>query len=454
MVSGRVSAPTPRRGPLARLRATPFWVWPAVAGLAVHALTAVLRLNVFWPYPDTPDFGAFYTQAWALRQGAPLYNWPATWVGELSAAQGLPAAVPPSNSLPLTAAFYLPFTLLPYPAAACLWLAAMLAVMAGCSVRLARLAGLGRGAAPWVCLLSVIYGPTFLNLTLGQNAPLALLAALALGSAVVAGVPGMGSDKSGNGGERGDPRGWARWAWAALALMPPLWLKLWPAAMAAVLPLWRPRGRGLAVWAALLAALALNVVALPEASRAYLGELFPGLWGQFAGAAGLEDQSLLAWLLRLTQPQEYTVSGLDVAVGHAVSWAPLLALPAGAVRVGIYALLAMVGAAAAVLALRAGAAEREGALYLWVLAVVLAAPHVERYNHVLLLPAMAWLWGRGGRGAVAAAVLLTGLARLTHLWALALPGSMAALFSGTGTLAALWLAVAMARRLWRGSAGR
>jgi hypothetical protein len=428
-----VSGPRSARSLLVRLRAWPLWVWPAAAGLAIHLLTAALRLNAFLPRPEAYDLRAFYTQAWALRQGAPLYGWPAAFLDGLRAAWGLPLDVPPSNSLPLTAVVYLPLTLFSFPTAAVLWLALMLAVLALCALPLARLAGVrGAGAVALVWGLAVVYGPTYLGLTLGQNAVLSLLALLALGAALH--HPGAGRRATG------------RWIVATLALLPPLWLKLWPAAVAAVLPLWRPRWRGFVVLGVLLLALLLNGVLLPEASRAYLSTLWPDLWGRFAGAAGLEDQSLTAWLLRLFQPQQYTVSGLDVSAGAAVAWTPVVALPLAAVRWGGYALLAALGIAVVWRALHAGD-DREGALYLWALFVVLAAAHVERYNHVLLLPAMAWLWGRGRRGAVSAAVLLTGLARLTHLWALWLPGSAAALLSGAGTLAALWLALAMLRAL-------
>jgi len=61
--------------------------------------------------------------------------------------------------------------------------------------------------------------------------------------------------------------------------------------------------------------------------------------------------------------------------------------------------------------------DYEAALYLWILVSLVVFPHMERYNHVLLLPAGAWLWGKGRYSAVIWAYFLTALSRLTHLWA-------------------------------------
>ena len=39
--------------------------------------------------------------------------------------------------------------------------------------------------------------------------------------------------------------------------------------------------------------------------------------------------------------------------------------------------------------------QTKGLLYLLVLFSLLPIPHMERYNHVAVLPAMAWLWRWG-----------------------------------------------------------
>lgn len=110
---------------------------------------------------------------------------------------------------------------------------------------------------------------------------------------------------------------------------------------------------------------------------------------------------------------------------------------------------------------RTGPAQAEGAFYLWVLYWLLPFPHTERYNHVLLLPAMAWLWARSetfahrsetlaqrGRNLVILAYFLAGLSRLTHLWAILLPAPWGPLASGFGLYAVLLLGGGTVALLW------
>jgi hypothetical protein len=80
---------------------------------------------------------------------------------------------------------------------------------------------------------------------------------------------------------------------------------------------------------------------------------------------------------------------------------------------------------------------------------------MERYNHALLLPAMAWLWGRGcgSRNAVVAAYALSGLSRFTHLFAFVLPSPWAPLATGVGLYSVLLVGASVARALWRQHAG-
>jgi hypothetical protein len=184
-----------------------------------------LRLNAFLPRPRGLRPRAFYTQAWPSAR-APLYGWPAAFLDglvPLGAAPGRAAQQQP----PLTAVVYLPLTLFsfPYGRRALLplcWRAGALRAAPGAPGRGAgrRRRGLGRG-------LAVVYGPTYLGLTLGQNAVLSLLALLALAPPCII--------RGGAPGHRPLDRRYP-------GLLPPLWLKLWPAAVAAVLPLWRPVG--------------------------------------------------------------------------------------------------------------------------------------------------------------------------------------------------------------------
>jgi hypothetical protein len=93
--------------------------------------------------------------------------------------------------------------------------------------------------------------------------------------------------------------------------------------------------------------------------------------------------------------------------------------------------------------------EAEGGFYLWVLYALLSFPHIERYNHALLLPAMAWIWGRhdGQRVVVLIAYCLAGLSRLNHLWAVLLPAPWGPLASGFGVAAVLLLGGVLAASL-------
>jgi len=77
---------------------------------------------------------------------------------------------------------------------------------------------------------------------------------------------------------------------------------------------------------------------------------------------------------------------------------------------------------------------------------------------VLLLPAMAWLWGHSlsegdGRGkwqrrVVVVAYALVGLSRLTHLWAMLLPAPWGPLASGFGMYAVFLLGAAIVVTVW------
>ena len=61
------------------------------------------------------------------------------------------------------------------------------------------------------------------------------------------------------------------------------------------------------------------------------------------------------------------------------------------------------------------------------------------------------LWsGPAGRQLASVAYVLTGLARLSHVWALGLPSLLAAPASGAGTIAGWILMIGIARELGRG----
>jgi hypothetical protein len=68
-------------------------------------------------------------------------------------------------------------------------------------------------------------------------------------------------------------------------------------------------------------------------------------------------------------------------------------------------------------------------------------PHMERYNHLIALPALAWLWSRGiwGRKIAIMGYALFALSRLNHIWVSVLPSGLAAVATGFGLFAVLLL---------------
>jgi len=98
--------------------------------------------------------------------------------------------------------------------------------------------------------------------------------------------------------------------------------------------------------------------------------------------------------------------------------------------------------------------EAEGMLYALVLLSLLVFPHVERYNHALVLPAMAWLWRQSPpyRSLTVIAYGMFGLSRLNHLWVL-LPSPLGPLASGFGLAGVLILFFGLAHSLVRLKSG-
>jgi hypothetical protein len=409
------------RGPKALL-GNP-WLIPGVAGLCLHLGTAVLRLGTFLPYPRLLDLASFYAGAQALRLGASPYAWGGT-LDRLQRAIGVPFPLP--NSPPAWLMLLSPLTCLPFPAAAWTWLSVLLLMLVASAWLLAALAGC-RGPRERLAALIVVlsFGPVFLNLTLGQSGPIMLLAALVVGRSLLP-----------------EARGALAPLLSAVAavtrLFPVTWLGVWP-----LLRRWRLFAASLGCLAALLVS---TSVLAPRAGRDYWLRFLPQQASGYADEVSLDDQSLGALLFRLGRPQVYEVPGLSTTETRTVAWNAVAADPR-ILRLLGYLLAGGLVAAAALAVVRGAAAAPEGAFYLWVLCWLVPLPHMERYNLVLLLPAMAWLWARGQRSLVAVAYLLAGLSRLTHLWALALPWPWAPLASGCGLYATLLCGWAIAARL-------
>jgi len=179
----------------------------------------------------------------------------------------------------------------------------------------------------------------------------------------------------------------------------------------------------------------------PHGNQDYWFRFLPGRIASASGRGSLDDQSLAAWLDRVGRPQSYTEPGLWVEERVVVTWNPPRSVDAEVLRWCGYLLSALLGLPVLRVLVRTRLDQGEGGFYLWVLYTLLVFPHIERYNHALLLPAMAWLWGqgKGQRLIVVLAYLLTGLSRLNHLWAIFFPVPWGPLASGFGLYAVLLL---------------
>jgi len=410
------------------------WLWGIVGGTGalIHFGTALLRLHTFFPYPKLADFAAFYAGAWAVRMGVSPYQWSPEFLETLRTEASLSGYLPIPYNPPIWLWLLQPLTLFSYPVATVVWLLLVLTCVAWSAIALAQLAGYQdwkyRGV---VFLLILTFGPMFLDLTLGQNSFFLLAAALIIGQALRT--------------ETKDRR-----LSAALAGGLAVGAKLFPLIWLGALPFLR-RWR-LFVFAVLVVLLVLILPFLlaPAGSQDYWFRILPKRVSSASEQVGIDDQSLVAWLDRLGRPYTFGVPGLSATQQHTVTWLPPWSFAPQAIRVGGYLLVALLALIPLVVLFRANPADAEGAFYLWVLYGLLPFPHTERYNHVLLLPAMAWLWSRGGRGRnlVILAYFLVGLSRLTHLWATLLPAPWGPLASGFGLYAVLLLGTAMVILLW------
>ena len=431
-----------------------YWPWLAIAsaGFVIHAGTAVLRLSTFFPSPKLLDFAGFYASAWAIRQGLSPYNLPPDWLQALQAAQAIPLNPPVIFNPPFWPWLLQPLTWFPFPVAASLWLLINLALLAWATTALADLMAGRSGNRSWVIpvplfFVVLTFGPVFLDLTLGQTSIVLLALALAMGRS-------MSSRPS---SAAVTPSRYQSLV-AALAGGLAVGVKVFPLTWLAALPFLR-RWRELVLAASLVVAIfGVGLVVSPGSSQEYGNYLLTERLATASEVTSVDDQALIAWLDRLVRPQSFAVSGFGVEQRTTVVWYPPWTVDAGIVRWAGYVLLALLLLPCLFLLLRVVPEQQEAVFYLWVLYGLLALLHIERYNHVLLLPAMAWLWGhslaagdgRGGwqRRVVVITYALVGLSRLTHLWAMLLPAPWGPLATGSGMYAVLLLGGGMVVSLW------
>ena len=446
-----------------------YWPWLAIAGagLVIHAGTAVLRLSTFFPSPKLFDWSGFYASAWAIRQGLSPYNLPPDWLQNLQAAQAIPFTPPVIFNPPFWPWLLLPLTWFSYPVAASIWLAFNLALLVWATLALADLAGWhGRAVRVALFFLVLTFGPVFLDLTLGQTSVVLLAAAMAIGRSLSRYRSGETCPEKGVWRTSSSRRKVGPALVVALAGGLAVGVKLFPLTWLAGLPFLR-RWRELILAALVIVGIfALGFWISPAASQEYGHYLVTERLVTASQVTSVDDQALIAWLDRLVRPQTFAVPGVTVEQRTTVEWTPPWTVDVRAVRWVGYALLVLLLLPCLYLLLRAAPEEQEGVFYLWVLYGLVALLHIERYNHVLLLPAMAWLWGHSlaegdghslaegdGHGkwqrqVVVMAYALVGLSRLTHLWAMLLPAPWGPLASGFGLYAVLLLGMATAASLW------
>lgn len=392
------------------------------AGLLVHFGTAVLRLNSLLPDPALSDFGAFYAGAWAFRLGTSPYLWAPDYLPMLRDQAGLFVEPAPPISPPLWLWLIRPLTHLTFTAAARVWLGVLVVLIAWSTLHLARIARLSDTRSRVLLFVLVLtFGPVFLTLSLGQNSLFLLIAVLIVGDTVrryreAFHIPAVLATTVAVGAK----------------VIPLIWL-----AALVLLDRWR---LAVAIALAVLFSFGLDAWLHRSAHEDYWLHFLPDRAAFYSEEGGLEDQSLFAWLDRLGRPHTFQIVVLHLREAYHVNWSPPWSIDPDTLRWTAYGLAAMLAVALLILLRQIGPADVEGSFYLWVLVGLLAFPHTDRYNHVLLLPAMAWLWGRGGQGRLMAIVAyaLAALSRLTHVWAL-LPAPLGPLAAGFGLYTVLFL---------------
>lgn len=401
-----------------------------LGGVVTNFGTAAIRLPTVVPSPRPIDFGAYYVGSWAMRIGASPYYWPAELLDSVVAQQRMSIAPTPPVSPPVWVWITQIFTLFSFPVAAWIWLVFQVALVVWCTSRLVGIAGHpGWKATLVVCPFTITFGSTFLNLTTGQN-----------GIFVLLGVVLLARHLSG-GGKRcfAAVLGWV--IAVAAKIYPVLWLAAW-----ALLK----RRTALAMVVTVVAVFALILLIEPAANNQYWFRFLPDNARAYGGKVLVDDQSVVGRISLLARTSELGFSGREVETRHATVWRPPFEIAVSLVNLIAVLVLAALAAGVAAVWIRADRpADGEGLFYLVVLYALLPIPHMERYNHVAILPAMAWLWGQGTkyRQLTVLAYCLVGLSRLNHFWAIIFAWPLGPLATGTCLYAVLLLGGGIAHRI-------
>ena len=223
-----------------------------------------------------------------------------------------------------------------------------------------------------------------------------------------------------------------------------LWIPVWTIAAAAkIFPiLWVGCLPFFKRWRMALAASGLCLVVFlgfallkPDANRDYWQRYLVDRAQQYSrGGTDIDDQSLKSFLDRIGRSSHFVVSGISVDERQEVKWelpwevstrSIYWATAAAAVLIGLWIVYSWI---------RCRNRDPAVALYSLMLFTLIFFPNIQRYNHLLALPVMAWLWNNGtqGRRLAIAAYALFALSRLNHIWAVLLPTPLAPIASGFG----------------------
>jgi len=397
-----------------------FWIFVFFAAGLIHFGTAALRINAF----QALDFSPYYAAALSTRMNMSPYPLSPELLAFLANTQNMPDKIPRFNSAPLWAWLLQPLSVLPFRTAAVWWLAILAVIAICCHILLVKIAGYGGWKVVLATLpITITFGPMFLSLTLGQNAAVLLLCALLMAEAL---------------------RHHSRY----LSI---LWIPLWIVAVAGKLfpVLWlgcpsylkRPRTFFIALGICFAAFIGMAWLK-PVANDAYWRHYIIGRAQEYGQQSpSMDDQSLSAFVGRIAKSRSFSIQGLIVHEMHTVTWK----LPWEFSAQGIYrvstAIVVLMGMWVLYSWIRSRNRSPDGELYSLILFILIFFPHMERYNHLLALPAMAWLWQRGTwcRNLTIAAYALFALSRLNHVWAVFLPSILASIASGFGLFGILIL---------------
>lgn len=418
-------------------RLLPMWGWILLgSGAVVHFGTAALRISAFLPTPQLVDFAAFYSGAWAFRLGESPFALSSQLLAQLATDTALTFTPPIPFNPPFWYVPLIPLTWLTFPAAAWVWVLLNGVLLFWISNQLAALAGYsGRWGTLLLFPVVVTFGPVFLDLTLGQVSIVLLAMALLIGRLLVQPAPRTML-----------LAGVVTMAAAMIKVYPLVWMGIF-----AVNRRWQSVAAGL-----IFLIIGSGLVVLWGRGDTLVdwgGHLYDRILAA-NDQPSVDDQSLSAWLDRIGRPQTYAVPGLIATASEPVTWHLPWSVDATILRWSGYILALLAGSAVLGFLWRWREHNLQAGFYLWLLVGLIAFPHIERYNHTLLLPAMAWLWSQSERARLLTCVayFLSALARLTHLWVRILPAPWAPILTGSGLFAVFLLTVGIGLELHRSMA--